>query len=975
MTRLIKIADWSGAKCGNVVFVHGLGGHVYDTWRRGADDATFWPLWLAEDIEGLTVYSLAYDAPSTNWLGTAMPLQDRARNVLECLLGEADLQNGPVAFVCHSLGGLIIKKVLLNLQQQAGRRPEAANFLDRVMRVVFAATPHTGSRQATLLEHLRFLAWPSSITGTLVANDPTLRDINVAYRGLAEERRATLSHRIFYETAGTSAGMIVDQGSADPGLPGDPPGPIEANHIDIVKPSDRDAQIYVQTRQFIAPAAGSASGAAQIHRCALPTVTSERPLNILPKLVRVLALVVVALIGFKGVQALVSPDQTAQLSEKDKQIDEQNRQLAEKDKQIDQILQALNEKRTTSAPPGSEATLRQAVTNVIEGASDPHYAEAVELLKAGKVTEAEPLLKAVAEEKERRSDAEAKAAAAAYRNLASIAAVSDHKMAREYYAKAARLDPTDIEAVLWNGWYQYAAGNLIGAEASYAKTEELARSSKEDNWAFWAKLGLGDVQSARGDLAGALQSYNDGLAIANRLAKSDPSTAGWQRNLSVSFDKVGDVQSVQGDLAGAVNSYNDGLAIRDRLAKSDPSNAGWQRDLSVSYERKGEVQSAQGDLVGALKSYNASHAIADRLAKSDPSNAGWQRDLSVSYEEVGDVQNASGDLAGALKSYNDGLTIADRLATTDPSNAEGQRDLSVSYQKVGNVQRAQGDLAGALKSYNDGLAIANRLAKSDPSNSGWQRDLSVSYEKVGYVQSAQGDLAGALKSYNDDVAIADRLAKSDPSNASWQRDLSVSFGMVGEVQSALGDLAGALKSYKDGFVIFDRLAKSDPSNADWQRDLSVSFNKVGDVQSAQGDLAGALKSYNDGVAIRDRLVKNYPSNASWQRDLSVSYERIGDVQSAQGDLVGALKSYNASLAIRDRLAKSDPSNAGWHHDLSGSYSRIATCLGRQGDKPGALNALRKGRDIMQSLTKVSPENVEWKHDLGWFEGEIARRGR
>src|SRR5208283_181851 len=86
MTRLIKIADWSGAKCGNVVFVHGLGGHVYDTWRRGADDATFWPLWLAEDIEGLTVYSLAYDAPPTNWLGTAMPLQDRAVNVLDCLL-------------------------------------------------------------------------------------------------------------------------------------------------------------------------------------------------------------------------------------------------------------------------------------------------------------------------------------------------------------------------------------------------------------------------------------------------------------------------------------------------------------------------------------------------------------------------------------------------------------------------------------------------------------------------------------------------------------------------------------------------------------------------------------------------------------------------------------------------------------------------------------------------------------------------
>ncbi len=46
--------------------------------------------------------------------------------------------------------------------------------------------------------------------------------------------------------------------------------------------------------------------------------------------------------------------------------------------------------------------------------------------KAGKAAEAEPLLKAVTEEKAKRADKDAKDAAAAYRNLASIAAVSDH---------------------------------------------------------------------------------------------------------------------------------------------------------------------------------------------------------------------------------------------------------------------------------------------------------------------------------------------------------------------------------------------------------------------------------------------------------------------------------------------------------------------------------------------------------------------
>ena len=106
MSQIIKIADWTGETRANAVFVHGLGGHAYDTWQRWSIDESFWPLWLAEDVKGLTVYTLSYAAPPSNWLGTAMPLQDRAVNVLECLLGEPGLRRHPITFICHSLGGL-----------------------------------------------------------------------------------------------------------------------------------------------------------------------------------------------------------------------------------------------------------------------------------------------------------------------------------------------------------------------------------------------------------------------------------------------------------------------------------------------------------------------------------------------------------------------------------------------------------------------------------------------------------------------------------------------------------------------------------------------------------------------------------------------------------------------------------------------------------------------------------------------------
>jgi hypothetical protein len=73
----------------------------------------------------------------------------------------------------------------------------------------------------------------------------------------------------------------------------------------------------------------------------------------------------------------------------------------------------------------------------------------------------------------------------------------------------------------------------------------------------------------------------------------------------------------QGNLPEAVKAFRNGFGIRDRLAKSDPDNAGWQRDLSVSFIKIGDVLVAQGNLPKALKSYRDGHAIAGRLAKAD----------------------------------------------------------------------------------------------------------------------------------------------------------------------------------------------------------------------------------------------------------------------------------------------------------------------------------------------------------------------
>ena len=96
----------------------------------------------------------------------------------------------------------------------------------------------------------------------------------------------------------------------------------------------------------------------------------------------------------------------------------------------------------------------------------------------------------------------------------------------------------------------------------------------------------------------------------------------------------------------------------------------WQRDLTVSHDRIGDMLAAQGEGAAALTAYRASLAIAERLAQQDPNNAEWQRDLSISQNRIGDMLAAQGEGGSGLDRVSGrAWRFAERLAQQDPNNA------------------------------------------------------------------------------------------------------------------------------------------------------------------------------------------------------------------------------------------------------------------------------------------------------------------
>jgi Flp pilus assembly protein TadD len=107
-----------------------------------------------------------------------------------------------------------------------------------------------------------------------------------------------------------------------------------------------------------------------------------------------------------------------------------------------------------------------------------------------------------------------------------------------------------------------------------------------------------------------------------------------QRDLSLAYNKIGDFQLAEGNLADALASFRNGLAIREHLAELEPDNAGWQHDLTVSYSKLASVFKLSNDPANALTVLRQGQTILDRLAKLAPDNAGWRSDLAWFNDQI-----------------------------------------------------------------------------------------------------------------------------------------------------------------------------------------------------------------------------------------------------------------------------------------------------------------------------------------------------
>ncbi|KAH9498626.1 Serine active site containing protein 1 [Bulinus truncatus] len=243
----------------DVVLVHGLRGGAVKTWRQrdgmNLSPSACWPRdWLAPDCPNIRIISIGYESVLHKW-GEHCPyeqekrtIEGRSREIIKKLL-RAGVGSRPIIWVGHSMGGLLIKKIISIGEYEE----EFKKLATQTKGFLFYSVPHHGSFVVDVIMYAKYLLFPSVEVQELHSSSPKLVTLHDDFVKFVHKNSVPCLS--FGENAKTPFGrplpklLVVPSDSSDPGV-----GKFVSlpdNHIDICKPCSQDDVIYQLSTNFI----------------------------------------------------------------------------------------------------------------------------------------------------------------------------------------------------------------------------------------------------------------------------------------------------------------------------------------------------------------------------------------------------------------------------------------------------------------------------------------------------------------------------------------------------------------------------------------------------------------------------------------------------------------------------------------------------------------------------------------------------
>ena len=325
---------------------------------------------------------------------------------------------------------------------------------------------------------------------------------------------------------------------------------------------------------------------------------------------------------------------------------------------------------------------------------------------------------------------------------------------------------------------------------------EMALRAAGRNPAEAAMMVAGRGVTRQGELVAEMAAYDEAKRLYLQLVR------GGQEKLETDlaelcFDKAL-VHRTAADVHGALQEYDQAIAIRERLVNQDGRRE-LANDLATVYTNKAAAVRALGDNRGAVALDDQAIAIWERLVNQEGRRK-LANALATVYTNKAVAVNALGDNCGAVALCDQAIAILERLV-----NREGRRelahDLAFAYTNKAASVSALGDHRGAVTLCDQAIAILERLVNQEGRRE-LANDLAAVYMNKAIAVSTLGDDRGAVALYDQSIAIRERLV-----NQEGRRELVGGLARLkayrGEILITLGEKENGLRDMRSAQSILD----------------------------------------------------------------------------------------------------------------------------------------------------------------------------
>ncbi|KAJ5918868.1 hypothetical protein N7454_010012 [Penicillium verhagenii] len=246
----------------DIVFVHGLNGHPHDSWTSKTTNC-FWPVDLLPEVlasQRPRILTYGYNANVTAFTDGASrdSIVSHAETLASNLAANRNLRDcsdRPIIFICHSLGGLVVKRALIYCRSLSSERTEhLRSIYVSTFGILFLGTPHNGSdiaKWGLLLHNIcsavlpkKFMESSPQLVKALRTNNETLQHINSLFADILSRFHIYFFHETRSTDVRGTREIIVDEASAAPYIEGVERMGIEADHSHMCKFDDENAAGY-----------------------------------------------------------------------------------------------------------------------------------------------------------------------------------------------------------------------------------------------------------------------------------------------------------------------------------------------------------------------------------------------------------------------------------------------------------------------------------------------------------------------------------------------------------------------------------------------------------------------------------------------------------------------------------------------------------------------------------------------------------